>query len=184
MYGIGGILPSNRVSEEGGNQIRWCLLFEFRDRPVLRFEASLTNDAIVLGLSHISPRLLRKWKDKNELPIGRSSMWVTFLNNRNYSVVLSKGEVEDEAAIEPYEHIITGDLLNLVMNQASVSTEQLLKRDSVKVSIPLCMLNELVLRPLQSISVLRQRYVARCVAHNAANHHTQTAANFAARYRC
>ncbi|KAH6944857.1 hypothetical protein HPB50_005630 [Hyalomma asiaticum] len=84
-------------------------------------------------------------------------MWVTFfLDNRNDSVVLKKYQVEDEAAVELPEHITTGELLNFIMSEASLSTEELLKRDCVKVSIPLCMLNKLVLAPLESTSVLSQ----------------------------
>ncbi|KAH6941928.1 hypothetical protein HPB50_024444 [Hyalomma asiaticum] len=63
-------------------------------------------------------------------------MWVTFvLENRNDC------QVEDEVAVELPEHI---------------SLQEHLKRDSVKVSIPLCMLNKLVLAPLESASVLLQ----------------------------
>ncbi|KAH6922597.1 hypothetical protein HPB50_017023 [Hyalomma asiaticum] len=84
-------------------------------------------------------------------------MWVTFfLDSRNDSVVLKKYQVEDEAAVELPEHITTGELLNLIMSEASLSTEELLKRDCVKVSILLCMLNKLVLVPLESTSMLSQ----------------------------
>ncbi|KAH6946876.1 hypothetical protein HPB50_015666 [Hyalomma asiaticum] len=82
-------------------------------------------------------------------------MWVPFfLDNRNDSVVLNKYQAEDDAAVEIPEHITTGELLNLIMSEASVSTVELLNRDSVKVSIPLCVLNKLA--PLESTCVLRQ----------------------------
>ncbi|KAH6926498.1 hypothetical protein HPB50_019007 [Hyalomma asiaticum] len=42
------------------------------------------------------------------------------------------------------------------MSEASLSTEELLKRDCVKVSTPVCMQNELVWAPLESTSVLSQ----------------------------
>ncbi|KAH6927727.1 hypothetical protein HPB50_007629 [Hyalomma asiaticum] len=84
-------------------------------------------------------------------------MWVTFyLDNRNDSAVLNKYQVEDEAAVELPEHITTGELLNLIMSEASVSPEELLKRDCVKVSIPLCMFNKLVFASLESTCVLSQ----------------------------
>ncbi|KAH6930606.1 hypothetical protein HPB50_015374 [Hyalomma asiaticum] len=84
-------------------------------------------------------------------------MWVTFfVDNRNDSVVLNKYQVEDEAAVELPQHITTGELLNLIMGEASVSAQALLKRDCAKVGIPLCMLNKLVLAPLERTSVLSQ----------------------------
>ncbi|KAH6930032.1 hypothetical protein HPB50_008103 [Hyalomma asiaticum] len=86
-------------------------------------------------------------------------MWVTlFLDNGNDSVMLKKYKVEDEAAVELPEHITTGELLNLLMSEASMSAEELLKRDCVKVSIPLCVLNKLVLSPLESTSALSESF--------------------------
>ncbi|KAH6923652.1 hypothetical protein HPB50_004392 [Hyalomma asiaticum] len=52
------------------------------------------------------------------------------------------------------KEVAASELLNLIMNEASLSTEELLKRDCVKVSIPLCMLNKLVMAPLERTSVL------------------------------
>ncbi|KAH6924126.1 hypothetical protein HPB50_012524 [Hyalomma asiaticum] len=79
-------------------------------------------------------------------------MWVTFLlENRKDSVVLKKYQVQDEVAVEFPNHVTTGELLNLIM-----SSEELLERDSVKVSIPLRMFNKQVLAPLESTSAVRQ----------------------------
>ncbi|KAH6944113.1 hypothetical protein HPB50_001929 [Hyalomma asiaticum] len=84
-------------------------------------------------------------------------MWVTLLvENRSASVVLKQYQVEDEAAVELPDYVTTGELLNLIMNEAAVSSEELLKRDSVKVSIPLRIFNKVVLTPLESTSAVHQ----------------------------
>ncbi|KAH6946960.1 hypothetical protein HPB50_016255 [Hyalomma asiaticum] len=84
-------------------------------------------------------------------------MWVTFLvDDRSDSVVLKQYQAEDEAAAELPDHATTGELLNLITNEVSVSSEEPLERDSVKVCIPLRMFNKLVLTPLENTSAVRQ----------------------------
>ncbi|KAH6927145.1 hypothetical protein HPB50_000006 [Hyalomma asiaticum] len=80
-------------------------------------------------------------------------MWViSLVENRSDSVVLKQHQVEDEAAAELADHVTTGELLILIMNDASVSSEELLERDSVKVGT----FNKLVPTLLESTSTVRQ----------------------------
>lgn len=73
-----------------------------------------------------------------------------------YSVVFKKYQVEDEAAIDLPEQVTTGVLLNLILDEASASSEERLEQHLVKLNISLHLFNKMMLTGIERAFMLRQ----------------------------
>ncbi|XP_070377781.1 uncharacterized protein [Dermacentor albipictus] len=78
-------------------------------------------------------------------------MWVRFFLEETSAdkIIFSRYQAEDEPAVELPRELNSAELMNLVLEKASMDPDELRRKGAVNVNLPLVIFDELVLQPMR-----------------------------------